>query len=673
MNQSLILAAVPLPFLGELAALFAACVGVAYLCYRLRVVPIVGFLLAGVLIGPGGLAVVADENLIQQAAEVGVILLLFTIGIEFSLDKLARIRHMILVGGGIQVTVTIGLVTIALLPFGVDAGTAVFTGCLVALSSTAIVLGLLSERRETDTPAGRAVLGVLIFQDLGIVLMVLFVPILGGLATSGGEVAWALGKAVLVIALVILLARRVVPKLLDVVARTRRPELFLMTVLALCLGTAWLTGLAGVSLALGAFLAGLLVSESPYSHHALSEVLPLQIVFAAVFFVSIGMLLDPAFLVAYLPWVLGVAVVVLLLKFVVTMGSVLVLRLPVRTAVQSGLTLGQIGEFSFVLAVAGAAVGLTPAGLGEIGSQGFIAVTVLLMLATPFLMQVAPRFGLWLEGKLPVPSIVDSDEAGVTPLMDHVVIVGYGLAGRRLAQVLQNTGIAFLVMDLNPQLVSAAQAEGLEIRFGDASRRQTLMDVGIEHAKLLVVAINDPSATLRIVQLARHLNPTLQILVRARQLSDVQELEDVGADVVVPEELEAAVRLFVLTLQAYLVPPEEVERQVNLIRSDDYAVLRGSIQEAHLMVLQGLDEGGLHTRAVAVRDGAPAAQSTLSELALRQRHGLTVLAVRRGERTHASPDGAFRIEAGDRLVLIGMAENFAQAAPLFRTGNSESA
>lgn len=673
MTPGFILIASSLPLLGELAALFAASVGVAYLCYRLRIVPIVGFLLAGVLVGPGGLGVVNDQALIEQGAEVGVILLLFSIGIEFSLEKLTKIWRLILLGGGLQVVTTVGLVTLAIIAFGVDVRSGVFTGCLVALSSTAIVLGLLSERRETDTPSGRAALGVLIFQDLAIVLMVLLVPILGGEATSPLDIATTFGKAIGVIALVIVLARRVVPRLLEMIAYTRRQELFLLAILSLCLGTAWLTGLVGVSLALGAFLAGLLVSESPYGHHALSEMLPLQTVFAAVFFVSIGMLLDPAFLFSNLPWVLGVALAVLVLKIVVTTGSLLILRKPVRIAVQSGISLGQIGEFSFVLAIAGAAVGLTPAGLGEIGEQGFVAVTVLLMLATPFLFQGAPRFGRWLEDRLPQLSAQDAGATEVKAIEDHVVMIGYGPAGQRLVQVLENTHIPFLVLDLNPQAVATLRARNIPAHFGDAARQPVLEAVGIERAKILVVAINDPSAAIRAVQLARHLNPTLQILVRARQLADVQELEEAGADVVVPEELEAAVRLFVLTLHAYLVPPEEVDRQVNLIRADDYAVLRGSIQEAHLMVLQGLDEEGLHTRAVAVRDGAPSVNRTLAELAIRQKFGLTVLAVRRGERTLASPDGDFQIESGDRLVLVGMAENFAEAASLFRTSSSESA
>ena len=472
-----------------------------------------------------------------------------------------------------------------------------------------------------------------------------------------------------VVAAVLVGARRVVPPILEAIARTRRQELFLLTVLALCLGTAWATSLAGVSLALGAFLAGLLVSESPYSHHALSEVLPLQSVFAAVFFVSIGMLLDVGFLVEHLPLVLGAAAVVLLLKLAVTGGSVAVLGYPVRTATQSGLALAQIGEFSFVLAVSGAALGLTPGGLGETGEQAFIAVAVLLMMATPMQVAVGPRVGGWLERRLPVWAAAEA-AAEAEGLEDHVVVVGYGPAGRRLAQVMQNTGIPFVVVDLNPRAIDEAQAAGYHALYGDATRQHLLDEVALMRAKLLVVAINDPPAVERITRIARGQNPTLTIVARARYLAHVDALTRAGADIVVPEELEAAVRLFTHVLQAYLIPPAEVERQVGLIRADDYGALRGSIHEAHLMVLQGLDEEGLHTRAVAVRDGAAAAGRTLAELALRQRHGITVVAVRRGRQTLASPAGDFRVEPGDRLVLIGLAEAFAASAPLFRPGEA---
>lgn len=660
------LAAAPLPFVGELAALFAAGVVVAYLCYRVRLVPIVGFLLAGVAAGPNALGLVTDLELVQQIAEVGVILLLFSIGVEFSLKEMARLARPIFLGGGAQVGLTIAVVAGAAMVLGVELGPAVFTGFLVALSSTAIVLKVLAERAESDTPVGRVALAMLLFQDIIIVVMALLVPILAGEGGDGLEVAWALGKAVLVIAAVLVGARRVIPALLDRVARTRRTELFLLAVAAICLGTGWAASLAGVSIALGAFLAGLLVSESDYAEHALSEILPLQTLFTAAFFLSVGMLLDPAFLLANLPAVLAVAAGVLVLKASIAAVGARMLGYPLGVALAGGLALGQVGEFSFVLALEGASVGLTPAGLGEAGSQGLIAVTVVLMIATPFLVGLGPR--LAALGR----RVEDGAHAGGgghghgVDLEDHTIVVGYGPAGRRLARVLGESGIPYAVSDLNPSSLRDADAEGAETVFGDAAREPILQSLGAERAKLLVVAINDRDATRRIVAVARHLNPTLQILARTRFMADVESLTRAGADVVVPEELETTVRLFAHVLGAYLIPKAEIERQAALVRQDDYGVLRGSIQEAHLMVLQGLDEDGLHTRAVAVRPGAPAAGKTLADLALRQRHGITVMAVKRGRQTIGSPAGEFQVEAGDRLVMVAEADQFAECADLFR-------
>ncbi len=661
------LAAGPLPFVGELAALFTAGVVVAYLCYKVRLVPIAGFLLAGVVIGPEALGLVRDVGLVAQLAEVGVILLLFSIGVEFSLGQMARLARPIFLGGGLQVALTIGAVTGGLVLLGVGVGPAVFTGFLVSLSSTAIVLKVLGERAETDTPVGRVALAMILFQDLVIVVMVLLIPALAGEGGSGGDVAWALGKAVLVIAAVLVGARRVVPALLERVAETRRTELFLLAVAAVCLGTAWAVSLAGVSLAIGAFLAGLLVSESDYAEHALSEILPLQTLFTAAFFLSVGMLLDPAFLWANLGLVAAVAVVVLALKTVLAALSARVLGSPLGVSLAVGLTLAQIGEFSFVLALAGAGVGLLPGGV-DAGEQVLIAVTVVLMLATPGLVALGPRLaavGRRVEDAAANGAGGAGHGHGVA-LEDHTVVVGYGLAGRRLGRVLGESGIPYAVSDLNPQSLRDAEAQGAPTVYGDASREPILRALGAARAKLLVVAINDGPATQRIVAVARHLNPTLQIFVRTRFVADVEALHAAGADVVVPEELETTVRLFSHVLGAYLVPRDEVERQAALVRQDDYGVLRGSIQEAHLMVLQGLDEEGLHTRAVAVRPGAPAAGATLAELGLRQRHGLTVMAVRRGRETAGSPAGDFRVEPGDRLVMVASADQFAAAAALFR-------
>ena len=661
--------AVGLPFLNELVALFLVSVGIAYLCYRLNLVPIVGFLIAGVIIGPNALALVPDQELVDILAEIGVILLLFTIGIEFSLEKLNRIRKAIIVGGGFQVTVTTLIVVGILSLFDVSLNTSIYTGFLVALSSTAIVLGLFAQRKETDTPTGQLSLAVLIFQDLAIVVMVLLVPILAGQSESGYDVLWILGKAVLLILVVIILARRIVPWILEKVAKTRSQELFLLTVVAFCFGTVALSSMANVSLALGAFLAGLVVSESEFSEQALSEILPLRTIFNAVFFVSVGMLLDLSYVIEYPLLLLGIAAFVILLKLVITSAGLLTLGYPVRIAAASGLALAQIGEFSFVLERAGRAAGMSPAGTGELGSQIFIAVSVLLMIGTPFMLNAGPKLGELLSrtplDKLGQDSKGESKESQES-LEDHVIIVGYGPAGRHLEQVLHETGIPYVIIEMNPDSVEEMRANDIPAIYGDAGRIHILEKAGIDKAKMLVIATNDPSTSPRIIRIARHQNPTLQIVVRTRYLSDVDQLESLGADNVIPEEMETTVRIFSQVLGAYRVPQDEIEDHIKTLRAHDYEILRGSVQEAHLMVLQGLDDEGLHTRAVVVREGAPAAEKTLQELQLRNKYNLTVLAVKRDDRTIGNPAGDFKLHAGDRLVMVGLAERFVECAVLFR-------
>ena len=379
--------AVNLAFLGEIVVLFVAAVVMAYLSYRIGLVPIVGFLITGVIIGPTALGLVSDQELVDVLAEVGVILLLFTIGLEFSLEKLSRLARAIFVAGTLQGASVVVIVTGAAIAFGTGLNVGIYTGFLVALSSTAIVLGLLTDRKETDTPQGRLSLSILIFQDFSIVGMVLLVPLLSGEGGSTIELLWILLRAVLIIVAIVVLARRTVPWVLEKVARTGRQELFLLTVVTICLGTAALVSQFGVSLALGAFMAGLVVSESHYSEQALSEILPLRTIFNVVFFVSVGMLLDVSFLVDNLVIVLLVGLAILVLKIITTSASVLVLGYPMRISAAVGFGLAQIGEFSFVLERAGRPAGLSPAGMGDAGTQIFIAATVLHMLVTPFQLQ----------------------------------------------------------------------------------------------------------------------------------------------------------------------------------------------------------------------------------------------------------------------------------------------
>ena len=607
------------PFLGQLVALLVASVGIAYLSYRVRLVPIVGFLIAGALIGPKAFGVVADEALVTQMAEVGVMLLLFTIGVEFNLARLARLARAITVGGGLQVGLAIAAVTGVLVALGVELRPALFTGGLVALSSTAIVLSLLSDRGETGTPSGQTTLAVLLFQDFAVIAMVLVLPLLAppgsdGAAASPVAALVQLGKALAVVAVVAVGARKLVPAFLERIAATQRHELFLLAVVAICFGTAALVASAGVSMALGAFLAGLVVSESRHSEQALADVLPLRTVFNAVFFVSVGMLLDVWFVVENPLLVAAVAVAVFLVKLLTTGVAVGALGYPVRIAAPVALGLAQIGEFSFVLAQAGAAVGLHPAGDAERGSPLFIAVTVVLMVATPFLVKAGPRVGAALAAT-PLGRLGDepagTDEA---PLADHAVVLGYGPAGQRLAEALREVEVPFVVVEMNPALHHRAVSDSGAVHAirGDAAQRHILDHAGVAVARIVVVALSDPVAALRAVSLVRAVSPSVLLLVRTRFFDEVELLRQAGADIVVAEELETSMRLVTQTLGAFLIPGTRVDDIIRHQRQGDYRILRDSIQEAHLMVLQALDEQGYHTRAVRVAENAPAAGQSLS-------------------------------------------------------------
>jgi CPA2 family monovalent cation:H+ antiporter-2 len=539
-------------YLGATAALVVAAAVIGYVSVRARVVPIVGFLLAGVLIGPSQLGLVANEEAVQAAADVGVILLLFTIGIEFSLDRLARVWRWIVLGGGAQVVLAtaagVGLVA----ALGGDWRIGVFTGFLIALSSTAIVLKMTSDAGETHTVRGRLALSVLIFQDLAVVAMVLVVPLLGAESEGGPlSLARALGVGAAVIAAVLLIARRVMPAVLERVAALCSPEVFLLVVIAICLGTAYLTALAGVSVSLGAFLAGLIVSESRHSTHALAEVLPLQIIFSAVFFVSVGMLLDLGFLVTNLPLVLGAAAVVLVVKTSTTAAALLPLRVGWRPALATGLLLGQVGEFSFVLLTVGAAVGLSPAGLGEDGAQAFVATTVVLMIATPLLAAA----GRTLSASAPTstPSADAVTPATELPRTDHAVLIGWGDTTIRLGRELQGRGIDVVMTTLNPDGAARAEAAGLPVIRGDAMHQHVLHEAGVADARIVVLAEDTSEPLARVATIVRGLTRA-PIVVRPRGSADLAELADAGVDYVIDPAAASRWRLIQVVLDRLGIP-----------------------------------------------------------------------------------------------------------------------
>ncbi len=543
-------------YLPEIAALVVGGAVVAYVGLRLGIVPIVAFLFTGVVIGPNALGLVNDLEIVNAAAEVGVLLLLFTIGLEFSLDRLKELRRPLFLGGGLQVFLATFVTFGVLLAAGVDTNVALFSGLLVSLSSTAIVLKLLADRGEVAAPHGRLSVSVLLFQDLAVVAMVLLVPVLGESGGSPLDVVSALGIAVAIIAAVLVFARRLLPPVLERVARTCSPELFLLTIVAICIGTAYGTSLAGVSVSLGAFLAGLVVSESRYSSQALGEILPLQIIFSATFFVSIGMLLDLGFLVDNLAMVLGAVLALFAVKLLTAGAAILALRERIGVALATGLTLAQVGEFSFVLATAGALEGLTPAGLGADGTQGFIAATVLLMAATPALSALGVRLG---ERMAPEPDVAvlagRSEPVAGAPVADgisgHVVIAGYGEWARGITRVLRDHDVPLVVTTLSPEGATDAHELGVPVLLGDPARIMTLNEAGIARARVVIVPDDGAERAAQVVGVVRALDADIDVIVRARYAEDEQALLAAGATHVVTEELAASSLLLTKLFKAF--------------------------------------------------------------------------------------------------------------------------
>ncbi len=661
--------AVP-PFLVEVVAIVVAAAVVAYVSQRVGLVPIVGFLLAGVLIGPSGLGLVTDPELIDAAAEIGVLLLLFTIGIEFSLDKLQKIQRLIFVGGGIQVGLTTAVVAGLCLAFGVDWRPAVFTGFLVALSSTAIVTKLLGDRGETNTEVGQGAVGLLIFQDLAVILMVLLVPALGGGDVSGGELAWALAKAALIIVFVLVVARRVLPPVLEHVAQTCSPELFLLTIIAVCFGTAYAVGLAGVSISLGAFLAGLVVSQSRFSEHALSEILPLQILFSATFFVSVGLLLDLGFVWDNLGLVLLALAAVTLLKLATTFVAVRAVGRAVPAAAATGLWLAQVGEFSFVLERSGREAGLAPLGMDDVGAPLFIAATVVSMALTPVAAPYAGRLASRLRGraeaKEPEPEPVDPGH--FADLENHTIVAGYGDAARKLVHVLDGSGVPFVILTLSPDGAREAEAAGLRVLRGDYAKRHILQAVGLDRAKLLVVPDDNPQQAHRVVSVARALAPTARIVACAPTSHDAHELVEAGADRVIAVEMEAVIGLFDDVLRHYRVAPEDILRHEETLRHGTYQAFDHDLMETPAVRCE-LDDDCFSTRSVTIRDGARASGQSLAALRLDERL-IHVLEVDRAGETVREPDGSFVLEPGDEVLFGGTPQSFIDAADLFRTSDA---
>jgi monovalent cation:H+ antiporter-2, CPA2 family len=659
--------------LGNLLVIFSVSIAVVFLFHQFRLPSIAGFLVAGALIGPHGLNLIGDVGTVQILAEIGVVLLLFTIGIEFSLVQLASLRRLLFVAGPIQVGSVLLIAWVGSMAVGLTWQEGIFWGFLVSLSSTAIVLKALSNRGDSDSIHGRTIIGILIFQDIAVVPMMLLTPILASrLEGSGGSVVLTLGKSLLVVGLIVAAARYAVPKLLEHIVRSRSRELFLLTIIVLCLGIAWLTSLGGLSLALGAFIAGLVISESEYSHQAMADVLPFRDSFNSLFFVSIGILMDWRVLIDHPVLVVGLLLAILSVKFLTGAAASLAMDIPPRSAFMVGVALAQVGEFSFLLAQQGQESGL----LRGDPYQVFLAVSVLSMIVTPFLMQWSPlmarrieavqRLRHWLPSR--TEAHVLRAEGKQIRVKDHVIIVGYGLNGRNLARVLSETEIPHLALDLDGDTVRRESRHGVPIYYGDATNPNVLRHVKIEEAKVLVVAISDPFITRRTVQVAKVLNPKVRVVVRTRYLRELEELHDIGADDVVPEEFETSIEIFALVLRTYNLPQDFITMKAEQVRREGYALLRRSELPELAHHLRGGTLTDAEVETCRIDDDSPAVGKSFGDLSIRPRTGASVIAWTRDGMTESNPNLKTKLKAGDIVVLLGSRLQIRRAMSLLLSG-----
>ncbi len=651
-----------IPLLQEVVIILGLSVLVILVFQQLKLPTILGFLLTGIVAGPNGLSFIQASHEVEVLSEIGVILLLFVIGIEFSLRSLAAIRNTVLIGGAFQVVGTIVVTLVAMKVLGATWAEGVFIGFLFSLSSTAIVLKLLQDKGEMTAPHGRIVLAILIFQDIIVVPMMLFTPLLAGTSDDPlGTLGLLLLKTTLVIGLVIVSARYIFPRLLFAVAKSQSRELFVLTIVVTCFSVAWLTSTAGLSLALGAFMAGLIISESEYSYQATSNILPFREIFTSFFFVSIGMLLDVRFLASNLPTILGLTVLAMVGKGLVATGAGAVLRYPPRTSLMVGLALFQVGEFAFILSRTGIETGL----LSEAVYQYFLAISILTMIATPFVLMFAePILKLFLRSGLSqrihaLQNVATATDDFTEELKDHLVIIGYGINGRNVARAARYADIPHVILDMNAETVRAEKAHGQPILFGDAAEPFILDHVKIYRARVAVIAISDPVAARNIVTAIRTICRTVYIIVRTRFIREIEEAQRLGADEVIPEEFETSIEIFTRVLSRYLVPMDELETFVQRIRSDNYQMLRPMDQ-------RGRNPLNLHIPNIRItclnvqQEDNDVIGKTVGESNIRREYGINVLAIQRAEQFITDIHSDTRIESNDQLYVLGSPESISE-------------
>ncbi len=643
----------------DLVSVFAVAACGGLVAALLRQPVLLGYLIGGMVIGPAGLGLIKELIQIETLAQFGVAFLLFALGVEFSLNELKKVQAIALGGGSAQIILTI-LVTVVVCgvtgAWGTLPAKGVFLGSILSLSSTAVVLKCLMERNETETPHGQVMLGILVVQDLALGLMLAVLP---ALHQSGEAIGIAVLTALLRIGLfaagAIVAGIWLIPPLLRLLARTESRELFLLGVVALCLGIALLTEEMGLSIEMGAFVAGLMISEVEYADQTLSYVEPLRDIFASLFFASIGMLIDPVFLWNNLELILGLVALVFVGKFLIITPLVKLFRYPWKTAIITGLGLAQIGEFSFVLASEGQAIGL-------VSRQVYLLIlgtTAVTLVLTPFVLRGVPILFDWVESMPWLKPYLSGEGkplavAEELPMKDHVVVCGYGRVGRNLVKLLLAHELPVVVIDQSESRIQQLREAGVPYVYGNCVSLHVLETAVVNNARGLLIALPDPMSTRLCIKRALELCPELNVVVRATNDKSIEMLYQLGAREVVQPEFEASLEMATYILTDVGLSPDVVQREMQQIRNRHYLDLRPeqSATEVSHDLLQATQD--MNSRWFLLPSNSPLIGMTLEEADMRYLTGVSLMAIRRAEGEEIDyPHASTELSEGDRLLVVG--------------------
>jgi len=638
-----------LKFFHQLIIILGFSIPVIYIFNKIKLPSIIGFLITGIIIGPFGLKLIDDIGGIQLMADIGVAFLLFTIGIEIRLSRFLKNLSEILLTGGMQILCTF-IVGLAIgLAMQLSIGQSVFIGFILVHSSSALILKILKDRDDENSPQGKISIGVILFQDVMVVPMMLLIPFLvGGSGPDALMIIWKLVKSILIIVVILVAARYIIPFALERLVTMNMRDVLVISSVVITMGIAWITESLGLSLAIGAFLAGLALSDTDFTHQIISDISPFRDVFLSVFFVSFGMILNLDFLRENTGYIITISLMIILIKATIVFGLVKWMRYPLRVALLSGVLLSQIGEFSFVLASQGFENKIIS---NEI-YQTFIGASVLTFMVTPLLVSLVYYLLTRKNIFNPARQGLHPDER--IPVSNHVIICGMGLNGRNLAKVLKDTAIHYVVIDLNFQKIKKAKSKGdKNTIWGDASSVEILRRANVEAARVMVIAISDRFLTKSCLQNAKAINPKLHVIVRTKYLADIEELLALGADDVIPEEFETSIQIFSRVLKMFHIPNSIVLAQGNIIRNKSYGVFRDVryTQEAFDQIGQILAQGTIETYFIG--PGNPIIGKSIRDVNLKAESDAMIINIIRKNQTITNPPSEFVFEAEDQLILFG--------------------